>query len=417
MNHINDPLSGLEYDVALLRQFYPLKELSFEDQQQMARKSRLVDVGPGDELKATEEHRWILYLLGGQVNSFSRDQTAQLISASSAQACHPLFSEKSAGAHLVALSQCKVVRFDRQLFETLLSDSIMSGGELETLEVSEVEGTLFNEIMHAFNMGQLQLPSLPEVALKVKSAASRADVSVDDIVLIVEADPAMAARLIQVANSPLNGSYDSVRGIKGAIVRLGLANTRELVVSLSIKQLFKSQSPLLKHRMQAFYQHSVDIAAISYSIATISKQMDPDHALLAGLVHDIGIIPILSYIEQTGLTVADETELQDIIEKLRAVVGCLIIKQWGLAADLVTAIENAENWHREEAGKLDASDVLIVAHIYNCLQHKNVQQLPDISQVAAFKKLYSETISTEFAQQVLVQSQQQINEIKRLLKL
>ena len=417
MANINDPLIHLEYDISLLRKLYPLKELGLDEQQQMARKSHVLELLPGDELKASEEHRWMLYLLEGKLDLLGHNKPPELLQDSTPHSYFPLFSEQSDTTHVLAQSHCRVIRFDRQLFATLMDQSIMSGEELETIEVSEVEGTLFNEIMHAFNSGELALPSLPEIAVKVKKAASNPDVSVDDVVHIIEADPAMAARLIQVANSPLNASYEPVRGIKGAVVRLGLSNTRELVVSLSIKQLFNTSSSLLKQRMQRLYQHSVDIAAISYSVASIAGGLDVDHVLLAGLIHDIGIIPILNYIDQTGLEVTEEAELENIVEKLRAVVGSLIVKQWDLSSDFIAAIENSENWYRNEPGKLDLSDVLIVAHIYDCLQRKQVRKLPKISKVPVFKKLYSEHISTEFAQQVLEQSKQQIDEVKRLLRL
>ena len=66
----------------------------------------------------------------------------------------------------------------------------MTGEELETIEIGESEGYLFNEIMHAFNVGALKLPSLPEIALKVKSAVINPNVTVADVARIIEADPA-----------------------------------------------------------------------------------------------------------------------------------------------------------------------------------------------------------------------------------
>ena len=139
----------------------------------------------------------------------------------------------------------------------------------------------------------------------------------------------MVARLMQVVNSPAVQGVETVRSIQNAIVRLGLSATRNLVMSYAVKQLFKTKSEMLKKRMQQLYEHSVEIAAISYAVSNVSKIFQSDQLLLAGLVHDIGVIPVLSYIEDTGLEVKDEDELESIMEKLRAVVGSMVIKNWG----------------------------------------------------------------------------------------
>ena len=303
------------------------------------------------------------------------------------------------------------------MFATLLEHELITGEELETIEIGDIESNIFNEIMHAFNMGHLKLPSLPEVAIKVKAAVSDSDVNIKDVARIVESDPAMAARLVQVVNSPVSRGFDPVCSIKDAIVRLGLASTRNLVMSYSVKQLFKAKSALLKTRMKQLYEHSVEVAAISFALANESKKFAGDQLLLAGLIHDIGVIPILTYIDEAGLEIDNEIELENIILKLRSIVGVMVIKHWGFPVEMLTVVEHCENWSRDSGEKLDICDMVLISQVYSMLQHKDVARLPKIQEVPAFKKLFPEKRDPEFALHVFEQARNEIAEVKRLLRI
>lgn len=417
MSYPGTSTSQIPFDESLLRHLVPVKELQPDDRRHLAVKSHIVELVPGQALSDTDEHRWILYLLKGRIELIDKDRHVLPVVAGEARAHHPLFTEKSHKVRAVADTGCQVVRFDRQLFSTLLENEIISGEELETIEVGEAEGHLFNAIMHAFNQGQLKLPSLPEIAIKVKTAASDPNVSVNDVTRIVEADPAMVARLMQVANSPISRGIEPVKSIRDAIVRLGLATTRNLVVSLSVKSLFKTRNPMLNDRMHDLYDHSIEVAAISHAIASHSGQLQADQALLAGLIHDIGVIPILTYVDDTGLEITSNDELENIINKLRTVVGSMVIKHWDFSPELINVVEQAHNWQRDTGTELDVCDMVIIAQIYYMLKHHRLKDIPRIEQVPAFKKLLREKTDAEFAMHVLEQAHEEIHEVMQILKM
>ena len=410
-------MSNYQLNASLLKKLVPVRDLAAEDRQTMAAKARLIDLLPGDKVNVIDEYRWLLYLVDGDIVLHEKNKMPQPISASDGRAYFPLFAENEHNAYFKVKTKSWIARFDRQLFNTLLEAEIISGVQQETIEVSDVEGQLFNEIMHAYSSGQLELPSLPEIALKVKTAVSNPNVDSSDVARIIEADPVMAARLIQVANSPIHRSVTPVQSIKEAIVRLGLSATRNLVISLSMKQVFISKSIILQNRMLSLYEHSVEIAAIS---AALSKELcvfEADQLLLAGLIHDIGVIPILNYIDKTGLDINDEQELNHVIQKLRNIVGDLVIKNWGFALEMLEVIENAENWQRDSGSKLDIADLVMLAHVYSMLHHKDVKNLPKIDGVPAFGKIFSDKAkqTPDFAVHVLDSAQQEITAVKNLL--
>lgn len=405
------------FDVSLLKHLIPIRELQLEDRQTLANKSHVLELQRGEELVAADQHRWLLYLLEGKLDLRASRQPPELFDARDRRALHPLFIDGEHKSHAQAQSPCKIIRFDRQLFNTLLDYEFISGTEVTAIETDDGETNLFNAIMHAFNAGNLQLPSLPDIALKVKNAAADPDVSITDVVHIVEADPALAARLIQVASSPMYRGLTPVHSIRDAIMRMGLVATRNLVIGLSMKQLFKTENNLLIDRMHELYDHSIEVAAICHAVGHRVKHPREDYLLLAGLVHDIGVIPILAYIDTTGLIVEDPAALEAIIHKLRGVVGSMVIRHWELPAELVTVVEDAENWQRNSGDKLDVCDMVVVAQIYSMLQRHKLKDLPKLEEVPAFKKLFKGQHDPEFARQVLHDSHDEVVEVMRLLKI
>ena len=406
----------MQFDHALLKHLVPIKQLQNEHQLLIARQAQMMTLQAGDALSANEERLWFVYLIEGKLDLFEIDQISVSLEAPSERACHPLFNEEDNKTHVVAQTASIIVRFDRRLFNAFVDDELLAGEELGSTEMREVEGHLFNEIMRAFNAGHLKLPSLPDIAMKVKKALSRPNSSAQDVSRIVSADPAMVARLINIANGPLNRGVDPIGSIHGALVRLGLQNSKDLIISFSIKQLFMSKSKVLNQRLHELYDSSVDVAAISFALSKQSAMLAPDHIMLAGLLHEIGVIPILSYIEDTGLVVADENELNSIIKKLRGAVGSMVIKQWGLSNDLIAVVENFENWQRQTESEIDTCDMIIIAQIYHRLKHQQIEGLPKINDVPAFKKLYPENQDADFAQNVFQQADDEISAIMQLLK-
>jgi len=407
----------VQIETTLLKHLVPIQQLQSEHRQQMANKSHLLELSVGDELSSNEEHRWFLYLLDGKIDLLGLNQPPQLLRSEDSRANHPLFSEGERKTRLVAQTACKIIRFEKQLFNTFLDQELISGEELETIEMNDVEGNLFNEIMHAFNMGELKLPSLPEVAAKVQTAMTNPETSAEDVARIISADPAIATRLINAANGPLSRGVETIASIQSAVVRLGMQTSKELVMSFAIKQLFITKSPLLRQRMHELYDRSIEVAAISFALSKQSGKLSPDHMLLAGLLHEIGVIPLLSYIEDTGLMFTDESELDEIIRRLRGVVGSMVIRHWGLSSDFLAVVEDFENWQRDTGDELDTCDMIIVAQIYNRLKHHQVKGLPKVEQVAAFLKLYPGKQDAEFVKHVFEQAHEEIVSVMTLLKM
>ena len=90
----------------------------------------------------------------------------------------------------------------------------------------------------------------------------------------------MAAKLLKAANSALYGGLSAVETCPAAVVRLGMGTTRHLVLSFALKDVFKSDEPMIQERMRVLWKHSAQIAAICFVLAREIEGMQPEEALL-----------------------------------------------------------------------------------------------------------------------------------------
>lgn len=401
-----------------IKTFKPFAELPLTECNRLLQHCQTKELLTGERVFSNDCSEYLVFLLAGRVELCVQMQPASFIRADDESAADPLFDQNISEVHVEAQSLCSILFVERSALDQIIFDEVFVSYN-DNVELSHVELNIYNEILQAIENKKLELPSLPEIALRVKAAIAQDDVSAEDVEHIIEADPVMAVRLIHVANSALVRGLEPVESVRDAIVRLGLSVTQNLVVSLSVKQLFKTQQPLFRRYMNKLYQHSIEISAISYSLAERVKGMNADQLLLAGLVHDIGVIPVLSYLQKTGFEIDEnnENEVGHIIARLRAAVGLLIIENWDFPASMSDVVEHAEDWPYSAGQQIDMVDIINLAHIFSMLKNKQHKLMPDMQQVAAFQKMFPDKQAMTLAGEVLEQAKEKIAEVKRLLRL
>lgn len=272
---------------------------------------------------------------------------------------------------------------------------------------------LLQRIIGDLKGGRLRLPSLPDLALKIRSAVNDPRRSVADIARLVQFDPALAARLIQIANSPLYRGTRKFDNCHSAITRMGLGAARDLVIAFTLRNLFQARMPLLRERLQQTWQHSCRVAAISSVLARLSPGLDPDRALLAGLVHDIGVLPLLQYIEMLGIE-ADAARLDSLTGRLRAPLGGFVLKTWQFEGDLADIPAQAEAWDRASGERIDYADIVQVAHVHSQFGQGGYAG-PPLPELRAFRKLTLSKLGPGGSLELLEQSRQEIQQVMGIL--
>ncbi len=250
------------------------------------------------------------------------------------------------------------------------------------------ESEFLEELQSAITNNRITLPTLPEVALNVRDAVEQEDVSAKEIADIIATDAALAARLLQIANCPLYRGRVEIENIQMAVTRLGNKLVRSLVISIIMKQMFQATSDALDMRMRKLWEDSVQIAAISRVLAQQVPGLDTGQALLAGLIHDIGALPILAWAEadEDRELVEDEEQLDRLLENLGPVVGKQIMQAWRFPQALADVAANSHNYYYEGGGTADYVDVVIAARIQSLAGESQIQDL-DWSRVSAFARV------------------------------
>ncbi len=254
--------------------------------------------------------------------------------------------------------------------------------------MQDVTDTFVSGIIDDLKANKLQLPVLPEVAMKVRQAVDSDTASASQIAKIVSSDPAISARLLQVANSPLYRGSSAIETVQAAIARLGNKAVRSLVTSLVTQQLFQTKSAELKERMQKVWLHSTEVAAISMVLARKFTKLDPEEALLAGLLHDIGVIPLISRAESNADIMKDLSQLDRAIDQLHTSIGKMVLDTWKFPEGIVEVASDHENFSRDsgDAGP-DMVDVVLVANLHSYLGTNHRHGSVNWADVPAFAKL------------------------------
>jgi len=249
------------------------------------------------------------------------------------------------------------------------------------------ENVFLEDLLKAIDENRLTLPTLPEVALKVRDAVESENSSAAMVAEMVATDAALSARLLQVTNSPLYRGRVQIDNLQMAVARLGTRLVRSLVVSLIMQQIFQATSDLLDKRFRQVWEESVQIAAISRVLAQNLDHLDKEQALLAGLVHNIGALPILTMAEHQSELIEDAEELDRIIKALSPIIGERILQEWGFPEALIKVPANFQNLSYRSEGPADYVDVVIVGRLQTLMDHDQELNEEDWSAIPAFAQV------------------------------
>lgn len=265
------------------------------------------------------------------------------------------------------------------------------------------------EILADLKANRLELPTLPQLGAKINQVVGSRDATAKSIAKVVSADPALSARLLQVANSALVRSPRKIKNVHMAVTRMGATMVRNVVTSFLVRQLFRTNNKVLQKRLLEIWNHSAHVAAICFVLAEKCSEIKPDEAMLAGLLHDIGKLPILSKAKKLPLTEANTSALDSVLERLHCSLGKTILETWNFAPFLVTAAAEHENWRRDTP-TLDHADIVVVANLHSHLGKPNRGAIP-LLEVPAMNKL---SLNPEQSIEILKQAHADITSIYQL---
>jgi putative nucleotidyltransferase with HDIG domain len=216
------------------------------------------------------------------------------------------------------------------------------------------------------------LPSLPEIYLRVSEQLEDESSTVQKIGDTVQNDPAITTRVLKMVNSAYYGMPNEVASVSQAVSLLGRERLKHILIGSVLRGVFSEQeNPAFS--MQVFWQHSIKTAIIARQLATqISTIKEAESMFTAGLLHDIGKLLLFNKLPDRMLA-AEEYMIQKRVDVLSAelsqvgvthtAVGEALMDHWGLPQLLIDCTRN----HHEVVHDGPNRDATHLIYLANCL--------------------------------------------------
>ncbi len=222
------------------------------------------------------------------------------------------------------------------------------------------------ELATELSRGTIELPSFPDVAVRVQKVLSDEKVNVDRVVRVIGAEPMIATRVLSMANSvALNPQGKPASDLRAAVLRCGLDALRSAVIGFAVAQLRRAGSfKGIERHLNALWHHSVLIASLSFAIGRRSEKVNPDTAMLTGLVHGVGKLYILTHSTRHPALFANQVMYQRLIRDWHANIAKALLDSWQIADEIVEAVHRYEDEGRDLRGASAVlADVLEIAEL------------------------------------------------------
>lgn len=260
---------------------------------------------------------------------------------------------------------------------------------------------------------RLTLPVLPDVALKVHSLLDDPKASTNDIARVISLDAAISARLIHIANSPMFRGRNPIEDIQSTLIRLGNTMVRNLITVMLVENAHQARAPAIRSRVSTLWKHNVQVAALSYVLARNYTSLRPDEAMLAGLLHDIGVLPILEHALNYPDLLRDSATLDAIIAQYHCEIGANILESWKFPKSFVDVAARHEDLDHRSELLPELIDVVIVANLHTNLMSRGQKPARTWKEIPAFETL---SLTPEESLQALKDAAGEIREIIRLFR-
>ncbi|MGF2685954.1 HDOD domain-containing protein [Marinobacter sp. DUT-3] len=406
-----------------LKQFQPLNRLTDEQLVVLASRAERRVHGAGQRVVERGVRDGMdLFLVEGAVELESADGRKSTIEADSDKALNPIARLQPRIYDVTATQACEFLAVEQEILNQLLRSAPVQQVEIESSAGSESgeseEHHLLMEFYSELRSNQLSVPSVPDVAWKVRRLVEREDSNAEQVAQAISADPAMAAKLVRASNSPLYRGFTDVRNVREAVVRLGMRTTRQLVTVFAMREVFKTRQAALQKEMDRLWRHSREVAALCWVLADGATRLNPEEALLAGLLHDIGVVPVLVQAEHHVNLFADPANLSHAIAELRADIGTAMLESWSFPAPFVEAVRHAEDWgYESRQPEPQLVDVVIVAQLHSMIGSSQNANLPRFDEVPAYRRLGELELNASRSLQLLTEARARVDEVHRLLSI
>lgn len=190
--------------------------------------------------------------------------------------------------------------------------------------------------------GEVIFPTCFDVAARIRQALRDTDQPIQRIVEQISFEPLIGAKLISLANSvAYNPGSIEIKDVKGAVSRLGLEIVRSTAMAITMQQMLRSRNMGGFEDMALhLWSHSLHTASATYVIAKRLTRFNPDEAMMAGLVHDLGAFYMLYRATQYSALRARPDTMRYLISQWHDGIGLSVLNALGMPEEIIEAVRD-----------------------------------------------------------------------------
>ncbi|MCP4715149.1 MAG: HDOD domain-containing protein, partial [Deltaproteobacteria bacterium] len=168
-----------------------------------------------------------------------------------------------------------------------------------------------------------EISTLPQVMTDIMQVTAKSESGAAELDNILQADPAMTSKILQIANSSYYGTSQKIFSVKRAIVLLGFDEVKNIATAASVASIFKSNTKIFDFSLEKLWTHSLGVAICSKIIAEKLDMENPEELFTAGIMHDIGIIMEDQYLHDYFFRIIEDLQLTEkgLVEAEQTVLG------------------------------------------------------------------------------------------------
>jgi HD-like signal output (HDOD) protein len=278
----------------------------------------------------------------------------------------------------------------------------------------DVAFTFVQALAAELSGGKVELPGFPHIVMRVQRVLTDEKTDAAKIVRVIGSEPVLATQLIRMANSAaLNPGGAPVTDLRAAVTRVGVDTVRSATIAFAMQQL--REAPALRGlemQLGVLWRRNVQVASLCCVVARRLTSVNPDTALLAGLLQGIGRLYILTRASRHRSLFCDAAAYQAIEQDWHLSIAAALLENWGIADEIVQAVHESENFERDSRGAPVLTDVLVVGTL---LADLNGDATALAAQVECAKPLQRLRLDQQACERFLTESAQEVESLRDAL--
>jgi HD-like signal output (HDOD) protein len=269
------------------------------------------------------------------------------------------------------------------------------------------------QVAAELSSGTVDLPCFPDVVLRIRKALNDPKNTPGKTVMVVGAEPRLAARLLQTANSAaFNPANKPVADLRTAITRLGQQVVQSAAMAFALQHM-KDQESLssIAEPLSALWKESISVALICQIVAGRTK-ISPDEAFLTGLLHGIGRLYLMVRAISKAREFGDQQSFIELVAGWQASIGKAVLENWGFAPQMCEAVAEQRDYERKRKRVAELTDVLIVSIVLCEAQRMPAPRTVDTDGIESFATI---GLSDVACAEILTQAELQLGSLQDAL--